>query len=192
MTSNNSNTASNNSNIHSNDSNIISNVSNVGKVKIGYTGWFRSSPKRRFTCNLCNLLDASEKFMKVHVQLHSEVYGLECGCLYDKATKTFYPNNCKSNPLETDHAELLDTAGINDEIEIKDTDLECPRCNQTMMLNFSGEDDGEYIIEKEMSIGINCWECNINGTANFKVTSVHVDYEPDEEDNEEDSVMTNS
>ena len=59
----------------------------------------------------------------------------------------------------------------------------CPRCEGSLTMSFSEEDDTEYIIHNEMTLWIECWECNLTGSASFKMTDIEI--EDDENEDEE-------
>ena len=57
---------------------------------------------------------------------------------------------------------------------------QCPRCEGNLTMTFSEEDDTEYIIDNEMTLWVECWECNITGSATFKLTGLNIEDEDEE------------
>lgn len=65
--------------------------------------------------------------------------------------------------------------------KVKQSDLECPRCKGSLSLFFPEDDDSTYVVEQDMSIGVQCWECNINGSIDIEIKAIDIEDDEDEE-----------
>lgn len=54
---------------------------------------------------------------------------------------------------------------------------DCPTCEGQLTMYFSEEDDTEYIIDNEITLSVQCWECNLTGSATFKLTNLDIETE---------------